>query len=164
MGVKRYSAKPEYASSLMDENPDGPWLSVSEIEKHFGSVDAFLVGVAEDNTAPAVVSYSTPDQQIALVSAPGYEQLVQVLRDAHDQAAFGKGKERHANDLPFHEQRMQGISQLLNSPDGMAYQVTKKVVEGLDMPQLDRKVTELLGAINYLAGIVIFLRNRDGGE
>lgn len=95
-----------------------------------------------------------------LTAAPGYERLTEVLTAAHDQAAFGKGKERHANDLPFHEQRMQQISQMLGSPAGMAYQVAKKVAEGLELPTLDRQKAELLGAINYLAGIVIFLEDQ----
>lgn len=101
---------------------------------------------------------------VTLVPAPGYERLAEVFCAAHDQAAIGKGADRHANGLPFHEQRMQTISQLLDSPDGMAYQVCKKVVEGLGLPTLDRKRAELLGAINYLAGIVIFLEDREGDD
>lgn len=101
---------------------------------------------------------------VTLRPAPGYERLAEVFCAAHDQAAIGKGADRHANGLPFHEQRMQAISQLLDSPDGMAYQVCKKVVEALGLPTFDRKKAELLGAINYLAGIVIFLEDREGDE
>lgn len=97
----------------------------------------------------------------ALRSAPGYEQLVEVFTAAHDQAAYGKGKERHANDLPFHEQRMQTISDLVGSPDGMVYQVTKKMTEGLQFDNPQKREHELLGAINYLAGIVIWLRRHE---
>lgn len=91
---------------------------------------------------------------------PGYERLHAVFRDAHDQAAIGKGDERHANNLPFDEQRMQTISQGLGSPDGMAYQVIKKIQEGLQMNDHARTRAELLGALNYLAGIVIFLDDK----
>lgn len=97
----------------------------------------------------------------ALRSAPGYEQLVEVFTAAHDQAAYGKGKERHANDLPFHEQRMQTISDLVGSPDGMVYQVTKKMTEGLQFDNPEKREHELLGAIVYLAGIVIWLRRHE---
>lgn len=97
-----------------------------------------------------------------LVAAPGYERLVRVFTDAHNQAAFGKGKERHANDLPFEKQKMLSISHLLDSPDGMAYQVTKKLTEGLAMAEVHRTKAELYGALNYLAGIVIFLEDREG--
>lgn len=95
--------------------------------------------------------------------APGYERLHAVYQDAHHQAAYGKGNERHANDLPFHKQRMQTISQGLNSPDGMAYQVIKKLQEGLQMEDPGARRRELLGALNYLAGIVIFLDDREAG-
>lgn len=94
------------------------------------------------------------------VPEKGYEKLFDVLIAAHDQAAKGKGRDRHANNLPFHEQRMQQISTLLNSPDGMAYQVAKKVAEGLQMPNADARERELLGAIVYTAGIIIWLRNQ----
>lgn len=88
----------------------------------------------------------------------GYEKLVAVFQAAHDQAAHGKGKERHANNLPFHKQRMQTISQTIDSEYGMVYQVTKKMTEGLQFTDHDKREAELLGAINYLAGIVIYHR------
>lgn len=97
----------------------------------------------------------------ALRSAPGYEQLVEVFAAAHDQAAYGKGKERHANGLPFHEQRMQSISDLVGSPDGMLYQLVKKTTEGLQFDNPQKREHELLGAINYLAGIIIWLRRHE---
>ena len=92
-----------------------------------------------------------------LTPAPGYERLVAVLRDAHDQAALGKGKDRHARGQPFHEQRMQQISTLLGSADGMAFQAVKKLTEGLGLLDPKARRAELLGAINYIAGIVIYL-------
>lgn len=92
-----------------------------------------------------------------------YYALAAVLGDALEQASKGKGKERHAhNGERFEEQRMLAISRLLNSERGMAYQVCKKVIEGIDLPTTERKVAELLGAINYIAGMVIFLREKDG--
>ena len=53
---------------------------------------------------------------------------------------------------------MQSISKLLDSPEGMAYQVVKKMTEGLQFDGHKRREKELLGAINYLAGIVIYFR------
>ncbi len=91
---------------------------------------------------------------------PGYEQLEAVLRAAYDQASAGKGADRHANGLPFHEQRMQSISDLLDSDRGMAFQVMKKIAEGLDLPTDDAVERELLGAIVYTAGIVIWRRQQ----
>ena len=88
----------------------------------------------------------------------GYEKLAAVYQDAHDQAAKGKGDERHANGQPFHEQRMQQISGLLRSSDGMAFQAIKKMTEGLQFEDHARREAELLGALNYIAGIVIYYR------
>ena len=91
----------------------------------------------------------------------GYEKLHNVFRDAHHHAAYQKGAERHANDLPFHEQRMQTISEGQDSPLGMAFQVQKKMLEGLQMKDPGACRRELLGALNYLAGIVIFLDKKN---
>lgn len=88
-----------------------------------------------------------------MMNAPGYEKLADVLQRAFEQAASGKGKERHAQGEPFHEQVMQigarkfGVGSLL-------FQAFKKSEESQRLP-LDRGVNELLGAIVYLAGAVI---------
>ena len=87
-----------------------------------------------------------------------YRSLAGVLVEAYHQAQSGKGKERHANDLPFADQPMQAISHLLNSDKGMAYQACKKIVEATNMQSLPAFEREILGAINYLAGMIIFNR------
>lgn len=92
-------------------------------------------------------------------TVPGYEQLQDVLQSAMDQASMGKGAERHANDLPFHEQPMQSVSDMLDSDAGLAFQAIKKIREGRCLPH-DARERELLGAINYIAGMVIFHRRR----
>ena len=91
----------------------------------------------------------------------GYERLYHYLTKALEQAQAGKGAERHssANTLPFDKQRMQTISQLIKSPDGMVFQACKKLTEGMDMPTFDRQERELLGVINYVAGILIYLHD-----
>lgn len=86
---------------------------------------------------------------------PGYESLADVLQRALDQAQSGKGAERHANSLPFDKQPMQTIAAQV----GVGFltgQAIKKTQEGQTLPA-GRDVAELLGAINYLAGAVIFL-------
>lgn len=93
------------------------------------------------------------------VDVPGYEKLRNVLERAYDQAAVTKGAERHANDRPFHEQPMQAIA----DRRGIGFilgQVDKKTEEGqgmIDRGENEAAVRELLGAIVYLAGAVIFL-------
>ncbi|WP_460803435.1 hypothetical protein [Microbulbifer agarilyticus] len=98
----------------------------------------------------------TEDHQLALLGVPGYEKLGDVLRRAYKQAAAGKGNDRHAQGQPFHEQPMQRISQLLDADGGMAFQAIKKIQEARRLPTRERKIAELLGAINYIAGMVIF--------
>jgi hypothetical protein len=85
-----------------------------------------------------------------------YISLQKVLEKAYDQAATGKGRERHARGNPFDKQHMQTISELLNTDRGMAFQAIKKLTEGLDMADPGARERELLGAINYIAGIIVF--------
>ena len=86
---------------------------------------------------------------------PGYESLAAVLQRALDQAQCGKGAERHATGVPFDQQPMQSISKLVGSADGLIYQAIKKAQESQRLPE-GRDIAELLGAINYLAGAIIY--------
>lgn len=90
------------------------------------------------------------------MNTPGYESLSEVLHRAYKQAAQGKGAERHACARPFTEQPMQSISGLLGSHTGLLYQAMKKIQESERMDK-DAAVRELLGAINYVAGAIIFM-------
>lgn len=93
-----------------------------------------------------------------------YQSLAEVLAAAYDQAAKGKGKERHARGNPFHEQHMQTISRMLTTDRGMAYQAIKKLTEGMDMTSPEAKERELLGAIVYIAGIIVYNKTKHKGE
>ncbi|MGQ3289060.1 hypothetical protein [Sphingopyxis sp.] len=86
---------------------------------------------------------------------PGYEKLAAVLSDAFDQAAHGKGRDRHADGLPFDAQPMQTIAALVGD-SFLLGQAIKKAQESRRLPYA-RARAELLGAINYLAGAVIYL-------
>ena len=93
----------------------------------------------------------TNDMNIA-----GYETLADVLQRAYNQAAVGKGVERHsAAGEPFHEQVMQ-IGAAKFGVGSLLFQAFKKSEESQRLPH-DRAINELLGAINYLAGAVIAL-------
>jgi hypothetical protein len=101
-----------------------------------------------------------PDQETAQTDLD-YESLRRVLEAAYDQASMGKGKERHEGDgLAFIDQPMQAVSKLLNTSDGLAFQAIKKVTEQQGMKTFEQKERELLGAINYIAGIIVFEQNR----
>ena len=87
----------------------------------------------------------------------GYHTLQSVLTNALDQAAKGKGKERHANNLPFHQQPIMWIEE--HFPDYQLGQAVKKVHESQNM-QPDAAIREILGAINYLAAKIITIQKR----
>lgn len=98
----------------------------------------------------------------AVMNEPGYEKLSDVLRRAYDQAAIGKGKERHANGEPFHEQVMQTGAHRFGT-GALLFQAFKKSEESQRLPH-DRAIAELLGAIVYLAGAVIALERAESGD
>lgn len=90
-----------------------------------------------------------------------YESLRNVLDEAFQQAESGKGAERHGNGLPFDEQPMQVISDLLDSDAFMVGQAMKKSQEAMRMePEAARR--EYLGAICYLAGVIVRMDRNNG--
>jgi len=89
---------------------------------------------------------------------PGFEPLEAVLARAYQQAAEGKGNERHAQGQPFAEQPMQHLIAQYG-PGFATVQAAKKALEARRLPTVERQVAELLGATNYLAGAVIYLES-----
>lgn len=90
---------------------------------------------------------------------PGYRSLKTVLDAAYDQSARGKGRERHANDLPFDKQPIMQITESVGVGFPLG-QATKKITESAGMiarkeDQAARR--ELLGAIVYLCAAIIKL-------
>ena len=88
---------------------------------------------------------------------PGYEPLAAILKEALDQAQYGKGKKCHANGKPFLEQPII-TGGMECGPGGLAFQARKKILEALNCQDLDRAVEDLLGAINYTAAMIIVKR------
>lgn len=89
-----------------------------------------------------------------------YKPLFDVLAEAYDQSSKGKGKERHANALPFDRQPILEISRMVG-PGFALGQAMKKSSEASGMlarDEHDRAVHELLGAIVYTAAAVIRIR------
>jgi len=89
---------------------------------------------------------------------PKYDSLYKVLLAAHNQAGNGKGKERHQlnDEEPFENQKICEISRRLGSNDYNLGQAVKKIYESKRLPK-DRAISELLGAINYIAAGIIIL-------
>ena len=93
-----------------------------------------------------------------------YAPLWRVLEAAYDQAANGKGKERHANDKAFTAQPIMEIARMVG-PGYQLGQAMKKAQEAGGMIQRGHThaaKAELLGAINYLAACVLLIE--DGGQ
>lgn len=97
-------------------------------------------------------------QETIINSVPGFENLLNVLLDAYNQAAApdGKGMARHGHgydrfeDQPWHF--------LQNSFPGFCQgQAVKKIQESMGLPTYAAKRRELLGALVYTAMSIIFL-------
>lgn len=101
----------------------------------------------------ATVTFNMP------MDVPGYESLSRVLHSAYNQSARGKGKERHANDLPF---ELQPLCSIVNMPNigagGSAYQIIKKTHEACGMASrgdLEHAIHESYGVIVYAASMIL---------
>ena len=82
-----------------------------------------------------------------------YAPLREALEAAYSQAAYGKGKERHANDKSFSKQPIMEIARMVG-PGYQLGQAMKKAQESSRMLERGKNSAaqaELLGAINYLA-------------
>lgn len=90
-----------------------------------------------------------------------YSSLATVLSGAYEQAAGGKGQERHADDQPFEDQPIQWIEEHFKS--FQLGQAVKKTHESQRLPN-DAAIKELLGAINYLAARVIYLQDHKSSK
>ena len=89
----------------------------------------------------------------------GYETLGAVLQLAIDQAAKGKGADRHASGEPFDQQKICRISRAVGVGFALG-QAEKKIEESQRLPP-DAGLRELLGAINYTAaGYIVVSEKR----
>lgn len=95
-----------------------------------------------------------------IMETAGYEALAGVLLRAYHQAASGKGKERHANGLPFDQQPIMRIARVRGT-GFLLGQADKKSEEAMGLPP-GRDVAELLGAIVYLSAAVLHIEEQRG--
>ena len=93
---------------------------------------------------------------------PGYFSLESVLDLALEQSAVGKGKERHANDLPFIDQPIMQISRQVGVgfPLGQAMKKAGESSGMLSRGEKEAAKRELLGAIVYLAAAYIYIEEQ----
>lgn len=85
-----------------------------------------------------------------------YLPLLRTFLGALEQAAYGKGRERHANDLPFIEQPILTMAHMLDSDAGLAQQVIKKTIEARTLPTKAARISELRGTLVYAAAMILF--------
>lgn len=86
-----------------------------------------------------------------------YTTLRDILDEAYDQAATGKGKERHANDRPWSAQPIAEIGRMVGVGFNLG-QAMKKLQEASRM-EGETAVRELLGAIVYAASAIMLIRD-----
>jgi len=87
-----------------------------------------------------------------------YVKLRLILNEAYEQAATGKGAERHANGKSWDEQPIAEIGRMV----GIGFntgQAIKKLQESSRM-EPDAAVRELLGAIVYAASAIMLIREK----
>ncbi len=94
-----------------------------------------------------------------------YSELQKVLTEAYEQAAKGKGAERHANGKPFQDQPIIRIAEDVGVgfPAGQAMKKIREAV-GASGQHPERAIKDLLGAINYTAATIILLRKEAQNE
>ena len=110
------------------------------------------------------MSESTINNSDNYAIVTGYESLHRVLHEAMDQAAVGKGAERHADDETFESQQICEIDKRLEqSPCGFTLgQAVKKIYETTRLNH-EMAITELNGAINYIAAAILHLERYKEG-
>lgn len=143
--------------TIYDGHETHPWNSDADSYCDDGKVFLSWGEGPDRNLAQLILDTSQSDAPTVNMTVPGYESLANVLQMAYNQAAVGKGVERHAAaGEPFDKQIMQIGAQKFGS-GALLFQAFKKSEESQRLP-LDRAVNELLGAIVYLAGAVIALK------
>lgn len=100
---------------------------------------------------------------VAVSHAEPYAELKRVLNQAFDSQTKGKAKERHNQTglLPFEQQRIMTISETIRSPHGLTYQVTKKMLEALEMTDFEKTIHELQGAMVYLGALILYVERQE---
>lgn len=102
----------------------------------------------------------SPQLKMPFFDVDGYEELAETLIDAYNQAARGKGRERHnPNNIPFVDQPiMNEIREL--GPSALAFQVRKKTRESMNL-NYKMAQKEMLGAIVYAAAMYIYYQEKE---
>ncbi len=92
-----------------------------------------------------------------------YAPLKRVLMTAYNQAAVGKGRERHANSNDFLNQDIMAIARAhgIGFQTGQAEKKVREAHGMIDRTELRAAKAELLGAINYLAAAYLLIEEKE---
>lgn len=104
------------------------------------------------------------DNKLAASKYSGpYAELKRVFDQAFTGQTEGKAKARHnkTGTLPFEQQRIMTISETINSPHGLTYQISKKMLEALDMDEVEKTLHELQGVMVYVGALILFVERRE---
>lgn len=93
------------------------------------------------------------------ISESPYAELKRVLDQAFKSQTEGKSRARHnkSGAIPFESQRIMKISETIGSPHGLTYQINKKMLEALDMEEVEKVIHELEGAMVYLGALILYV-------
>jgi len=111
---------------------------------------------------PGYVFREEPKEgEVSLVPdmSTGYATLRRILDLAYEQAAVGKGHERHADGRSFDQQPIMLLQELYGEGFAMG-QAGKKLQEAKRM-EPERALKELLGAIVYVVGAYAHIEKMD---
>lgn len=93
----------------------------------------------------------------------GYETLAQTFQKAYLRASTGKGLDRHSDGQSFDKQDIVQELRIFKSETPALFQARKKIKESIRLSKHEA-VAELLDAMNYLAGAVIYLTEQEKEE
>lgn len=143
----------ETLAALAEQMPPRRYVEEMERRKPFRGYDDLAIDLTGKNSP----------KSWGQMAAEGYEQLAGVLAEAHDQAASGKGRERHnGRGVSFDRQPILEIGRMCG-PGFNTGQAMKKIQEAMGMLQrgeTDAAIRELLGAINYTAAAILLIREQ----
>jgi len=142
-----------HAATAVQDNFVIPWSpTIGQPEAANSNVMQINPGDVPPVDTPYVVR-AVPDN---------YTTLRTILDAAFGHAATGKGKERHARDLPFDDQPLLTTTRLVGPgfPLGQAIKKAGEAAGMIERSEYDAAEAECLGAINYLAGAVAWMREQ----
>ena len=158
---------PQYPSSTPYQFLVGHYTHTDDGRFSGGEFNHKLDLVAECDGPP---DFSEPPAGPILLNwsetaSPEYAPLAAILQEAYDQAARGKGMDRHDNGKPFTEQRAMSIGRKVGPgfPVGQSLKKTEEAATMIGKGQSGAAIRELLGAINYAAAAVMLIREQNPG-